>query len=507
MRRAAEPLLRPRRRRAAPDDASSPASSATATGSALITQGETRVICTASVERVRAALDDRPRHRLGHGRVRDAPGVDRPAQAARRHARAARTGAPSRSSGSSGARSARVVDFAALGERTIYLDCDVLQADGGTRCASITGAYVALELACAALIADGRLDRSPLNGSVAGDLVRDRRRRPAARPGLLRGLDRRGRRERRDDRRRRPRRGPGDGRAHAAVARAPRRAARAAPAASGGSTERAGQQATTALAAALRGSEAAMKLVLATPQRPQGARVRRAPGAARARAAPGRRRAAARDGRHVRGERDRQGARRGRGHRPARGGRRLGHRGGRARRPPGRALGALRRRGRRPTGRTSAKLLREAPAGSPLAYVCALAYAAPDGTEHVVVGRCTGTLAAEPRGDGGFGYDPVFVPDDIADGRTMAELAPGEKDAISHRGRAARAAGRRCSAQVDRRAGGDGQRQHGVAGVVAEEQQMAAITKHGDGRDPGDAAEGHDHIVADRLTIAPAEGA
>jgi XTP/dITP diphosphohydrolase len=85
-----------------------------------------------------------------------------------------------------------------------------------------------------------------------------------------------------------------------------------------------------------------------------------------------------------------------------------------------------------------AKLLREAPAGSALAYVCALAYAAPDGTEHVVVGRCTGTLAAEPRGDGGFGYDPAFLPDDIADGRTMAELAPEEKDAISHRGRAAR---------------------------------------------------------------------
>jgi ribonuclease PH len=60
-----------------------------------------------------------------------------------------------------------VVDFKALGERTIYLDCDVLQADGGTRCASITGAYVALSLACARLQADGRLERSPLTGSVA----------------------------------------------------------------------------------------------------------------------------------------------------------------------------------------------------------------------------------------------------------------------------------------------------------------------------------------------------
>ena len=60
-----------------------------------------------------------------------------------------------------------VMDFDALGERTIYLDCDVLQADGGTRCASITGAYVALALACARLQQDGRLERSPLAGSVA----------------------------------------------------------------------------------------------------------------------------------------------------------------------------------------------------------------------------------------------------------------------------------------------------------------------------------------------------
>jgi XTP/dITP diphosphohydrolase len=84
-----------------------------------------------------------------------------------------------------------------------------------------------------------------------------------------------------------------------------------------------------------------------------------------------------------------------------------------------------------------ARLLREAPAGSALAYVCVIAYV--DGAEErLFEGRCTGTLAAEPRGDGGFGYDPAFVPDDIADGRTMAELAASEKDAISHRGRAAR---------------------------------------------------------------------
>jgi XTP/dITP diphosphohydrolase len=48
-------------------------------------------------------------------------------------------------------------------------------------------------------------------------------------------------------------------------------------------------------------------------------------------------------------------------------------------------------------------------------------------------------MAAAPRGTGGFGYDPIFVPDDRDDGRTMAELDQAEKDAISHRGRAARA--------------------------------------------------------------------
>ena len=85
-----------------------------------------------------------------------------------------------------------------------------------------------------------------------------------------------------------------------------------------------------------------------------------------------------------------------------------------------------------------AKLLREAPAGSALTYVCALVYCVDDGTAYVVEGRCSGTLAEQPRGDGGFGYDPAFVPDDYDDGRTMAQLTPAQKDAISHRGRAAR---------------------------------------------------------------------
>jgi ribonuclease PH len=59
------------------------------------------------------------------------------------------------------------VDLTALGERSIYVDCDVLQADGGTRCASITGGFVALRLACERLIEEGLLERSPLTGTVA----------------------------------------------------------------------------------------------------------------------------------------------------------------------------------------------------------------------------------------------------------------------------------------------------------------------------------------------------
>jgi ribonuclease PH len=60
-----------------------------------------------------------------------------------------------------------VVDFEALGERTIYVDCDVLQADGGTRCASITGGMVALRLACERLVERGTLAKVPLTGAVA----------------------------------------------------------------------------------------------------------------------------------------------------------------------------------------------------------------------------------------------------------------------------------------------------------------------------------------------------
>ena len=71
------------------------------------------------------------------------------------------------------------------------------------------------------------------------------------------------------------------------------------------------------------------------------------------------------------------------------------------------------------------------------AFVCAAAWALPDGRNHVEIAKLTGTLLREPRGTGGFGYDPVFVPFGLD--VTSAELLPAEKDAVSHRGKAFRA--------------------------------------------------------------------
>jgi ribonuclease PH len=139
---------------------------ATAAGSALISCGGTRVICTASVQ------ESVPRWMMGRGRgwLTSEYGM-LPASTGERKQRDVSKGRPDgrtveiqRLIG----RSLRgVVDFEGLGERTIYVDCDVLQADGGTRCASITGGYVALDLATRALMEKGLLDRSPLTGTVA----------------------------------------------------------------------------------------------------------------------------------------------------------------------------------------------------------------------------------------------------------------------------------------------------------------------------------------------------
>jgi XTP/dITP diphosphohydrolase len=91
-------------------------------------------------------------------------------------------------------------------------------------------------------------------------------------------------------------------------------------------------------------------------------------------------------------------------------------------------------------GENLAKLLREVPTDSALEYVCVIAYVEPvSAREQIFEGRCAGRLSAEPRGERGFGYDPAFLPLDGPLGLTMAELSDEQKDAISHRGHAARA--------------------------------------------------------------------
>ena len=138
----------------------------TATGSALIEAGGTRVICTASV------AEEVPRWLKGKGRgwVTAEYGM-LPASTGDRKQRDVSKGRPDGRSVEIQrliGRSLRgVIDFEALGERTVWIDCDVLEADGGTRCLAITGGYVALELALRTLVADARLDRVPLNQSVA----------------------------------------------------------------------------------------------------------------------------------------------------------------------------------------------------------------------------------------------------------------------------------------------------------------------------------------------------
>ena len=138
----------------------------TADGSALFSQGETRVICTASVT---ASV---PRFLEGSGRGWVTAEYSMlPASTGERRERDIKRGRPDgrtveiqRLIG----RSLRaVVDQEGLGERTVYVDCDVLQADGGTRCASITGGYVALKLALAKLHGAAPLERAPLTGSIA----------------------------------------------------------------------------------------------------------------------------------------------------------------------------------------------------------------------------------------------------------------------------------------------------------------------------------------------------
>lgn len=137
-----------------------------ATGSALISCGGTRVICTASI------AEGVPRWREGsglgwltaeYGMLPASTGQRRPRDITKGRLDG-RIVEIQRLIG----RSLRgVIDNAALGERTVSIDCDVLEADGGTRCASITGGFVALALACRRLVAEGELERLPLTGEIA----------------------------------------------------------------------------------------------------------------------------------------------------------------------------------------------------------------------------------------------------------------------------------------------------------------------------------------------------
>ena len=318
-----------------------------------------------------------------------------------------------------------MVDFEALGERSVYVDCDVLQADGGTRCAAITGGYVALRLALAEAGRGGELEREPLTGSVAavscgivdgealcdldysedssaevdanvvmtgdGGLVEVQataERTPLSRASLdeLLGL------------------------AEPAIARLRR--------GPGGSGRR-----------RRRGLMPAPRAVVATRNEHKLRELREILGSLELEPLPDEVELPPEDGRDLRRQRAGQGARGPRGDRPGGDRRRLGDRGARARRAPRGPLGPLRaargeRRGEPASCCCASSTARD---DRRAAYVCALAYVDEDGAEHVFEGRCEGVLAREPRGAGGFGYDPAFVPDDTGpdDERTMAELEPG----------------------------------------------------------------------------------
>ena len=172
-----------------------------AEGSALVEMGQTRVLCTATVEEkvppflknkgvgwitaeyamLPRATENRTQREIGRG-----------GPSGRTHEIQRLIGRSLRS----------VVDMAALGERSVTIDCDVLQADGGTRTASITGGFVALALALNKFVEAGKITRSPLRDYVAAVSVGVVGAARAARSGLQRRFSRRSRYERRANGRR-----------------------------------------------------------------------------------------------------------------------------------------------------------------------------------------------------------------------------------------------------------------------------------------------------------------
>ena len=135
-------------------------------GSALISVGSTRVLCSAMIE------EKVPRWRMSSGKgwvtaeYSMLPGST-PTRSAREVARGRPGGRTMEIQRLVGRALRTAVDMKALGQRTIWLDCDVLQADGGTRCASVTGAFVALALACKRLVDEGTLSKLPLRDTVS----------------------------------------------------------------------------------------------------------------------------------------------------------------------------------------------------------------------------------------------------------------------------------------------------------------------------------------------------
>jgi ribonuclease PH len=137
-----------------------------AEGSVLIEMGDTRVLCTASVEEnVPPFLRGK-----GQGWVTAEYGMlprSTHTRRAREAAKGKQTGRTQEIQRLIGRSLRAVTDLKALGERQVTLDCDVLQADGGTRCASITGAWVALYEACEKLVQAGKLASNPVTDHVA----------------------------------------------------------------------------------------------------------------------------------------------------------------------------------------------------------------------------------------------------------------------------------------------------------------------------------------------------
>src|SRR5680860_417840 len=138
-----------------------------AEGSALIRIGETHVLCAATIQ------EDVPRWMKGRGKgwvTAEYAMLPRssPVRIEREAARGKQGGRTVEIQRLIGRSLRAVIDMEALGERQVILDCDVIRADGGTRCAAITGAYVALAFACRGLIESGKIKRNPLKSAVAG---------------------------------------------------------------------------------------------------------------------------------------------------------------------------------------------------------------------------------------------------------------------------------------------------------------------------------------------------